>query len=310
MNPIRAIISDTWAWFRLQMRYNASRNTAGDRGKSRFLLLRESHTFEKALSLRNPRKGFGTARAEALLDSLERYESRFGSDEDSTRAASILKRYFQYCAGTGVDASPLAARLDTILKGREVPVAPGVLNLRAADADGRGKPFGELLACRHSIRYFKQAEVPRELIQEALQMASRTPSACNRQAWRTRVFKGGKAQELLRWQGGCKGFEDEMPAAILVSADLRAFLYYEQRQAYVDGGMYAQNLLNALHSLGLGTIPLSCGFLDGKLKGLAAFGLPRNEVPIAIIGCGYPEDEFRVACSDRQDISRTNTFCE
>ena len=91
---------------------------------------------------------------------------------------------------------------------------------------------------------------------------------------------------------------------------MRGFLYYEPFQQYVDGGMYAMNLVNAFHSLGLGTIPLSCGFVHSKLARLKRFGIPEQESPILIIGIGNLEDKVKVAVSTRKNISETNTFCE
>ena len=104
------------------------------------------------------------------------------------------------------------------------------------------------------------------------------------------------------------GFEHDIHTAILVTANLKAFLSYEVFQAYVDGGLYAMNLINALHSMGIGTIPLSLAFQTSKLQKLQAFGIPENEVPILIIGAGYLPDNFNVAVSDRKPIEKTNTF--
>lgn len=139
-------------------------------------------------------------------------------------------------------------------------------------------------------------------------MAQRTPSACNRQGWKTHVFQGKKSIELVKWQGGCKGFEDELKYSILVTANLKAFLSYEVHQAYVDGGLYAMNLINAIHSLGLGCIPLSCGFNSPKLQQLKDFNIPENEVPIVLIAFGNLMDEFKIAISTRKPIGVTNTF--
>lgn len=68
------------------------------------------------------------------------------------------------------------------------------------------------------------------------------------------------------------------------------------------------NLINALHSLGFGTIPLSVGFDCKKNASLKKFLIPENEVPIVIIGFGELEDEFKVAISERKDICLTNTY--
>ena len=89
-----------------------------------------------------------------------------------------------------------------------------------------------------------------------MELAQRTPSACNRQGWKTHVFLGDKSVELVKWQGGARGFENEIKGAILVTANLKAFLFYEVHQAYIDGGLYAMNLVNALQYSGFGSIPL------------------------------------------------------
>lgn len=168
--------------------------------------------------------------------------------------------------------------------------------------------FESLLTSRHSIRYFSKKTVAKETIEKALKLAQKTPSACNRQSWHTHVFQEEESINLIKWQGGSHGFENEIRTSILVTANLKAFLYYELHQAYIDGGLYAMNLINALHSLGLGTIPLSCGFTHDKLKKLVDFDIPQNEVPIVIIGVGNLLENFNVAISKRKDIGQTNRF--
>ena len=69
---------------------------------------------------------------------------------------------------------------------------------------------------------------------------------------------------------------------------------------------YAMNLINALHSLGVGTIPLSCGFYHSHLAQLSCFDIPEYEVPIVIVGVGNMPNNITVAVSERKDISITN----
>ena len=185
----------------------------------------------------------------------------------------------------------------------------GIIAIKHREIKEKAKGnFEDLLNSRHSIRYFKQEEVSKELIDEALRLAQKTPSACNRQGWLTHIYFDKKSHDLLKWQGGSRGFEEEVNCAILVTANRNAFHYKEPFQAYVDGGMYAMNLVNSLHYLGLGAITLSCGFLHGKLKELKVFDIPKNEVPIVIIGVGVPEDEYNVASSLRKAINETNRY--
>ena len=297
------------AFKRLQKRYNASLNSEKDRIKQRYLLLREAHTIEKGMSLRQPRKGFGKGKALHLVEGLQAYKNRFGLDGTMEYPIRVLRSYIKYTEDSGVDIPEITRSFGEIdLSLSESKVDSCVITLSKEECSGKGKDFEGLLNSRHSIRYFKDEPVGKELIDKALRMASRTPSACNRQAWRTHIYTGPRSHSLLHWQGGCRGFEEEIGTAILVTADLRAFLFYEQWQAYVDGGLYAMNLLNALHSEGLGTIPLSCGFSFDKLEDLRDFRVPENEIPIMIVGVGVMEDTVKVAKSERRHIGETNIY--
>lgn len=69
------------------------------------------------------------------------------------------------------------------------------------------------------------------------------------------------------------------------------------------------NLLNALHSTGLGTIPLTCGHLQGiGRKQLAPFGIEEYECPILIIGIGGREERAEVNVSPRKDYNEYTKF--
>ncbi|MFC6695130.1 nitroreductase [Nocardioides daphniae] len=48
----------------------------------------------------------------------------------------------------------------------------------------------DLLAARHSARAFTDREVPREVVDEVLAKAQRTPSWCNTQPWQVHVLSG------------------------------------------------------------------------------------------------------------------------
>ncbi len=280
-----------------------------------YTILRLNHTLEKGMSMRNPRKGFGQQKAVRLIELLNHYcDLYLSSDKNFLQyPISTIYSYISYTIASGVEMQGIQDAFKRLINkigldckdslGGIVTVTKGEI---LKNASGN---FESLLESRHSIRYF-DSEVPqREKIEQALRLAQKTPSACNRQGWKTHVFMCDKSVELLRWQGGCNGFEEEIKCAILVTANLKAFFYYEVHQAYVDGGLYAMNLINAIHSLGLGTIPLSVGFKYKKLQELSCkFGIPENEVPIVIIGVGVLQDRFKIAVSERKKIDITNTY--
>ena len=263
--------------------------------------------------MRSPKKGFGQEKVKRLLERLNLYFNKYGQLDIEFLAYPLatIQHYIDYTKSKGIKIDEIEYEFNKLLKKSKlvIPNYAGVVQVSKDQVLNEcNKSFESLLFSRHSIRYFSNVPVQNEIIEKALNLAQRTPSACNRQGWKTHIFQGEKSIELIKWQGGSRGFENEIKYSILVTANLKAFLYYEIHQAYIDGGLYAMNLINALHSLGLGTIPLSCGFTHHKLKLLKDFNIPENEVPIVIIGVGHLLDNFNVAVSERKKISETNSF--
>lgn len=267
----------------MQLKFNASMGTWSDPVKMQFCISRQAHTLEKGKSLRQSREGFGKGKAALLEQEISRYRRLYGASPEVEAAASILEAW--------------RSDQDSLI----VPLKAQTIK-NAAKGD-----FDTLTSSRHSIRMFSSTGIKRSEVEEALEIASRTPSACNRQAWHSHIYSGQEAQDILKWQEGAKGFEKEIPMIIVVTCDLRGFLSYEVHQAWIDGGLYAMNLLNALHYKGFGTIPLSCGFHYRKLKELHRHGITDSQIPIMIIGFGNMED-CCAAVSGRKDIGQTNTW--
>ena len=307
------IFSDIIVFLKKTYKYNASLGTENDKEKSEYTLLRRTHIIEKGMSFRKPKHGFGQAKVVSLIDDLKAFYDRYGKSDFFYYPISAISNYLEYSQKNGVDVEHIANKL-LDLKHRlgcssdTNNEQSGVVEVQKEYITSHNKDFSELLYNRHSIRFFTEEKVSEKLIVDALKLAQRTPSACNRQGWKTHVFYGEDAVNLVKWQGGSRGFEDEIRCAILVTANLKAFLSHEIHQAYIDGGLYAMNLINALTYLGLGTIPLSCGFHESRLKKLYSFEIPKNEVPVVIIGVGVMEDTFTVAVSKRKEIEETNTF--
>lgn len=309
----KSFLDDIYYFWKITSKFNASCKTNDDIEKMQYTLLRENHTIEKGLSMRSPKKGFGQEKVKRLLEKLNLYVNKYGELDIDFLAYPLatLQHYIDYTKSKGIKIDEIENEFNNLLKKSKLTIpnyAGVVLISKDQILNECNKSFESLLFSRHSIRYFSNAPVQNELIEKALNLAQRTPSACNRQGWKTHIFQGEKSIELIKWQGGSRGFENEIKYSILVTANLKAFLYYEIHQAYIDGGLYAMNLINALHSLGLGTIPLSCGFTHRKLKQLSNFNIPKNEVPIVIIGIGNLLDNFNVAVSSRKKISETNSF--
>ena len=308
-------LHEACCYWKLVRQYNATNHTDDDMQKMQYTILRENHVIEKGMSMLSPRKGFGQEKVKHLLDRLSQYEKQYGKQDAPflSYPLSTVKAYIDYSKNSGVEIPDIEQSFEQLVK--LVPTAlieskPAGIKVTTKKRllECCNKDFESLLNSRHSLRYFSSEQVSKELINKALELAQRTPSACNRQGWHTHVFEGEESVRLMYWQEGCRGCEEGFRQSILVTANLKAFLSHEVFQAYIDGGLYAMNLVNALHSLGLGTIPLSCGFSFDKLRYLDQFGIPEYEIPILIIAFGHVEEEYRYAVSTRKAVTLTNTF--
>lgn len=302
-------------FFFLLTKYNASIDTYSNKQKLQYALLKENHVIEKGMSLRSPKKGFGKERVLKLLNDLIEYYHLYKDDDFIKYPLATIKTYIRYSKGNKVAVDEIENKFDRLRKlsnlvESDFKIDAGVKEVTKDEILQKSKiDFENLVKTRHSIRYLSPEPPEIDLINAALAIAQRTPSACNRQAWFTYIFNPQQTFEVLSWQGGARGFEKDIPMAILVTANLNAFLSHEPHQAYVDGGMYAMSLIYALHAQGLGTVPLSTAFKVDKIKKLhKKFGIPQNEVPIVIVGVGQLLNKFNVAISIRKPIEETTNY--
>lgn len=311
---IRFLIETLKYWRRL-CRYNASRKTDSDKLKMQYTLQRETHVIEKGLSMRSTKRGFGQAKVTALIARLTLFINKYGDREFVLYPLSTIKEYIEFQKRDKIDIPEIEENFDRLCKlagasPAEILLPAGIKMEKRENIQREAKEdFRSLLYSRHSIRYFADELPSRSKIEEALELASRTPSACNRQAWHTHIYFGDDSHELLKMQSGCNGFHDDIHCSIVVTADMKGFLGHEPFQCYIDGGLYAQNLINALHYVGLGNIPLSCGFMSHQLDAMKKrFDIPANEVMVVIIGIGELLPETKTAISTRKSYSTTNVF--
>ena len=164
--------------------------------------------------------------------------------------------------------------------------------------------YKEFVQNRHSMRRFADRPLDIGQVKKAIELAQYTPSACNRQGWKARIIEDKVLLEnLLENQNGNEGFGQEFDKLIFVTADIRCFNQERELfQAYIDGGMYAQSILNALHYYHIASVPLSASLTEAQEKNVRRLlDLHRAEVPIMFIGIGnYPDGTCLTAKSERR----------
>lgn len=303
------------AEYRLLVRHLGSGNCYKSQEKLRALIIMQAHIMEKGLALREVRPGFGVPKVLKLLSNLDLYYTRYKDGELLFFVLSMIEEYIRFNREKGIENSEIISKYKHL---NSIPLSKEYEYLRGGTTTVTNKDIQDKCAVnyldfvksRYSIRNFTGEQVDRQLVYKALEIARYTPSACNRQPWGNHVFfNKEKIQEILDYQTGAKQFGDDLTCLILITSRYGSFFNAEYHQPYVNGGMYAMNLLLALHSTGLGTVSLNLGFKQKKLNQLTRLcAMQESEVPIMLIGVGVIPEELKVASSKRFKYEEYTTF--
>jgi nitroreductase len=166
--------------------------------------------------------------------------------------------------------------------------------------------FEALLALsrrRRSVRWFLQQAVPRELIRRAMEVATQSPSACNRQPF---VFYVIDESQLLRSAVslplGTGGYEHNIPVLVVVVGQLRNYFSERDRHLiYIDASLAAMSFVLALETLGLSSCMINWADVEDRERKMAELlNLEQDERPILCMAIGYPNSEGLVAYSQKK----------
>jgi F420 biosynthesis protein FbiB-like protein len=181
--------------------------------------------------------------------------------------------------------------------------------------------FPELIRSRRSIRRYDKRPIPREVIEEMLELATWGPSAHNRQPWRFTVITQKETQQHLASAMGARLradlSADGVPTEVIEKDAARSYaritgaaaliclcMTMEDMERYPDStrganertmavqsvAMAGQNLLLAAHHAGLGACwmcaPLFCPDVVR-----AALDLPAHWEPQSLITLGYAAEK-------------------
>lgn len=255
-------------------------------------IIKMYHSIEKGLSYPNYRPGFGRDNVEQLLSALEQYAKEYDTSAFFYETAlCTLHEYIKKNKAYGHEDADLEKRVFS-LSGKANECG-GILEFNPPCFDKNGFDFAEFVKSRHSLREFSDTPADLDAVKQAVELSQYTPSACNRQGWKTRIVRNPEQiRTILKNQNGNRGFGEKISTLLVVTGDLRCFSRgRETHQVFIDGGMYAMNLLHSLHGKGLATIPLSASLLEEQeINVKAVLGIDDAEVLIMFIGVGnYPE---------------------
>lgn len=269
-------------------------------------LTKAYHSIEKGLSYPDIRLGFGKLVLEDIISLMKDYRNeKYPLDSHVYKTAlSTLNEYISYHKEHNFDVNKLEQEYELLEKGVDISDTGGIFRVNKKDIlEKTTQDFEQFSKSRYSIRTYSNEPVTDEVVEKAIQLATETPSACNRQPWRVRVVGQSELKKYIQNnQNGNRGFGDYIDKYIIITTNVE---YYdkgrERNQANIDGGMYAMNLLYSFHYYGVATIPLSASLTIKQEENLREkFDIPESENFIMFIGLGNYPDEFKVTKSDRR----------
>lgn len=275
-------------------------------------IIADYHVIEKGLTMQNTRLGFGKQKIIKLINHCLNYKEKYNNnDAQVLEAVAVINEYLKFHSNFNLDPD-LIEKIKK-LQNSFIEVIPSK-QLETTSIDyfkNTNSSFDLFSKSRRSIRNYSSAKIPKEKILNAVEIAINSPSSCNRQASRVYVYEDKVVmKKILEIQGGNRGFGHLANKLLIVTAELGASHgVYERNMPYVDGGIFAMNLLNGLHFNKIAACPLNCYFSSSKEKKLRKLcGIKKSEIFIIMISCGNIPDQIDIAKSYRYPVDNFITF--
>ena len=291
--------------FKRFIKYSSSREIHSKTNLEAKIVM-DCHTIEKGLTMPEPRLGFGKDLLFRLIGNCEQFLIKYGSDDEQLKhTVSVLLEYLEFHKNKNFGLNDmLIKKIKNLSLGFSNLTPTNQIDFTIEEYfSSSDKSFLPFSKSRHSVRNYIDENIDINLIEKSIEITqATTPSACNRQTSRAYLLsKRETIDEILKYQSGNRGFGHLSNKLIVLTAELGVFDgLHERNQAYIDGGMFAMNLLYALHSNKIATCILNCSHDFKKDKIMRKLcGIKDSEVFIAMIACGIPPANFKITISNR-----------
>lgn len=273
---------------------------------SDFEILQTCHRLEKGLLIKNPRKLWGWDKANRILELVN-----YSKDPFVLKTAfSVISAYISSKINCKYKEDVLQA--DKFIKNHnfspncdEFGGVKSVSNVFFNDYER--SIISKLFISRHSTRTFSDEQITEENIREAIKLALRCPSACNRQPYKIYVVSDTDKEKYIAPSKGYSG-----KCYLFITGMIDAYTLDEVNDWIVSPSIFAGYLTLSLHSLGIGSCVVRKDLISNSEynKKIREFcKIPRNEKIILEMAIGHYLSENLVPISNRRDIDECYVLC-
>lgn len=267
-----------------------------------YFLRRATHRIEKGLTM-NPRRGVFAE--DYILETTQAYERAVAlgvMNAELRWTHDVLDLYF-----STVERTTITSKAEGIFRRASRGPLSGRQPQTRVDQNETNISSADMLALakhRKSIRWFRSANVPHALIDEALEVALQAPSACNRQAFRFMIFDDrASVERVARLAPGSAGFDTNIPMIVVIVGRLRAYPEPRDRHViFIDSSLAAMSFILALETQSVSSCIINWPDLaktDREARRI--LDLSDDEQIIMLIAVGYALPNQLIPYSQKQE---------
>ena len=251
------------------------------------------HKIEKGLSYDQPKVNFGTNIIDELIkDSVDYYKLNGATSALDAVYDAISEYSEKKITNEKITISRINTFLSSYTKNNN-KVSGGTKKYNLSISNSDSKVFGNIVKSRMSCRSFSKDIISAEIINNSLQLASFSPSVCNRQTCKTYSVPYELIPEALKLQKGTRGFSKNIHNLLVITSDLNYYNgYSEYNQCFFEMGTFAMNLVYGFHLQNVSTLYLNwCASPINDIKLKRILNIPNNFRIGVLIAFGYPSTQ-------------------
>ena len=266
-------------------------------------LVRNTHSIEKGLCIEKPRLGFGHKKLDAMVSQIkELKDSKNPYHQYAVNMAiDAIREYLEFHKSQD-HAEDFFSKLEEVSHYKsDKKILGGTITVDSADLQFDMTIIEHFFNSRHSIRDYSKEEVDDAMLERALILAQKAPSACNRQGVRTYIVSGENLVSLVKQMPEIGGFAEAAKRIIIITGKTSAYRPEELYQYTVSASMYAAYLSLTLHLYGMGAciVQRPVIWTNSWEKNRVNLQIPDDEQIVCMMTVGKLKDTFKVPISNR-----------
>ena len=274
-------------------------------------LLVAGHVIEKGLTMPEGRLGFGYPRIRDLISRCKVFVKKYPCENIEIQAAiNDLAQYLKLHELNNFDLpEDISKDIKELLVYQKYPIRD-CQTVSKDDFFKETNNFFDFAHQRHTVRWYSDSEIDSKELVDAIELATTAPSACNKQSIKVYVIKTPNLKkEVLNIHTGNRGWGHNANKLLLLTSDMNCWNFQFRTSAFLDGGIFTQNLLYALHYHKIAACTMNAELSPKSIEKLRCLiGFKQTEIPIVFIAIGIPPATFKYAGSQRINLEKIYEF--